>query len=321
MAFELRRTESVSDGLRRLARKQLRSARARLGRADPPSVEAVHDARKSLKKVRAIVRLIDADTGRAVGASGKRLRSVSRKLAELRDADVMLECLSTLRRKYPEILSEHTFARVRRQLRAYTQKVARDGARDGTWRKIDRKLRTVRKKAKRWRPLHRGFGALAAGIRGAHRRGRQAMARARRRGRAADFHEWRREMKTLWYALRLIERSSPDVRRQVTVLRRAETWLGDDHNMVVLCERLSKDPSLIGPIDLKRLQCAVDAYQRQLREKTLSATRRIYAATSGAFVRRIRRAWKAWHRQVITDDANPTRASSASAADRRHAAP
>ena len=124
------------------------------------------------------------------------------------------------------------------------------------------------------------------------------MARARRRGRSADFHAWRRKMKTLWYELRLVERSGADVRRQVRVLRRAERWLGDDHNVVVLCERLSGDASLIGPIDLKRLQCAADAYQRQLRKKALSATRGIYAATSGAFVRRIKRAWKAWHRQT-----------------------
>jgi len=297
MAYQLRRTESIADGLRRLARKELRSARARLRRALPPSVEAVHEARKSVKKVRTIVHLIDADAGRALDASGTRLRAVNRKLSQLRDADVMLECLSTLRREFPEALSEHTFARVRRQLVAHVQKIARDDARDGTWKKVDRKLRTLRRNAKRWRPRHRGFGALAPGIRSTHRRGRKALARARQRRRAADFHEWRQEMKTLWYELRLVERSSADVRRDVRALHRAETWLGDDHNVAVLCEQLSRDPSLKGQIDLKRLQSAADAYQHRLREKAMSSARGIYTMTSGTFVRRIKRAWKAWHRE------------------------
>lgn len=297
MAYRLRRSESVADELRRLARKELRSARIRLRRAHPPSVEAVHEARKSVKKVRAIQIVIDADGGRGLDASAKRLRAVNRRLSTVRDADVLLESLATLRQKYPQVLSEHTFARVRRRLLEHADEVKSTAARDGTWKKVDRALRAVRKRAKRWRPSHRGFGALAPGMRRAHRRGRKAMARANERRRAADFHEWRQEMKTLWYQLRLVEGSSRDLQRDVRTLHRAETWLGDDHNIAVLCAELSRDPSLAhGQIDMKRLQCAADAYQRRLREKAVASARGIYDTVSSAYVRRIRRAWRVWHR-------------------------
>src|SRR5262245_14349822 len=290
MAFRLRKTESVAEGLRRLARKELRSARVRLRRAHPPSVEAVHEARKSVKKVRAIERVIADDGGRRLDDSGKRLRSASRRLSALRDADVMVESLAMLRQKYPQVLSEHTFALVRRRLLAHAANVSDAAAHDGTWKKVDRTLRAVRKCAKRWRPSHRGFGALAPGIQSTHRRGREALARAQRRGRAADFHEWRQEMKTLWYELRLVEGSSAAVRRDVRALHHAETWLGDDHNLAVLCAELFEDHSLAhGQIDTKRLQCAADAHQRHLREKAIAQVVAMYNVTSGAFMRRVRR--------------------------------
>jgi CHAD domain-containing protein len=297
MAFRLRRTESVEDGLKRLARKALRSARIRLRRARPPSVEAVHEARKSIKKVRAIGYAIDADAGRGLDDSEKRLRRVNRKLSKLRDADVIVESLTTLRHKYPRVLSEHTFGRVRRRLLRRARQVADTTEHDRTWKKADRTLRAVRRRAKRWRPSHGGFTALAAGIRSAHQRGRKALARAQQSRRAAHFHEWRQEMKTLWYQLRLVEGSGVAVRRDVQALRRAETWLGDDHNMAVLCAELLDDVSTTdGALDVTRLRCAVDAYQRQLRDMAISQVRAIYGLTSGAYVRRVSRAWKAWHR-------------------------
>jgi hypothetical protein len=138
------------------------------------------------------------------------------------------------------------------------------------------------------------------------------MARARRRQRAADFHEWRKEVKALWYQLRLVEGSSHGMRRDVQALRRAETWLGDDHNIVVLCAQLSSDASLgRSQIDVKRLQCTADEYQRRLREKSIAKARAIYAIRSGVYLRRIKRAWKAWHRQQRTRRRSSARRSAA----------
>ena len=41
------------------------------------------------------------------------------------------------------------------------------------------------------------------------------------------FHEWRKRIKTLWYALRLLEQRVP-MDPQLTELKRLEEWLGDD---------------------------------------------------------------------------------------------
>jgi len=297
MAFRLRPRESIKRGLRRLATKELQSARDALRQTAPPRDDAIHEARKSVKKVRAIVQLLEADGGSGLNDSQTRLQRVNRALSRLRDADAMGEILAKLRSKDARLVSEHTFARVRRRLSSHKREAMEAADREGTWKKVEKHLRKARQAAKGWRPGHRGFGALASGIHALHRSGRKALARARKREGAADFHEWRKQIKALWYELRLLEGCTRTIRRDVDALHRAETWLGDDHNVVVLCAELSKDASVCrGLIDLDRLRLVADRYQCELRKKAIASTRRIYARKSRQYVRTVKRAWKLWRR-------------------------
>jgi hypothetical protein len=119
------------------------------------------------------------------------------------------------------------------------------------------------------------------------------MARAEKRQRAADFHAWRKQVKALWYELRLLEGSAPRVRPDVQALHRAEEWLGDEHNVVVLCAELAKDAPRGGSrIDLDRVRLAGDRYQSELRTKAFAITKRIYAQNPREFANAIRREWE-----------------------------
>jgi CHAD domain-containing protein len=293
MAFQLRPDESVTHGFRRVARKELERARDELRKARPPHDEAIHEARKSVKKVRAILQLIDDDGGSGLGGSAKRLRSVNRTLSDLRDADVMIETLAGLRTRHPKLFSEHTFARVRHDLVDRKREATKTAGRNGDWKSVDRKLRTARQQAKRWAPAHHQSGALRRGIQGAHRRGRKAMTRAKAQQQASDFHAWRKEIKALWYALRLVEHNDSGLRRDIRALHRAETLLGDDHNLVVLCEQLASDITVCrGPVDIDRLRLMADRDQCRLREQAIDRVQHIYERRSGAYARAIARGWK-----------------------------
>src|SRR5262245_10740438 len=222
MAFRLRPQESVARGLQRLAKKELGAARGHMNRTVRPRDEDVHEARKSVKKVRAIVEVIVADDGRGLAGCQKKLRKVNRTLSRLRDAEAMIEILSKLEEKHSQALDEHTYGRIRRHLATHKREVAAAAHDEGAWKTVERALRKLRKQAKRWRPAHRGFAALAAGIDVTYRRGRKALRRVREHARADDFHEWRKQMKALWYQLRLVEACYTGIRRDVSVLHDAE---------------------------------------------------------------------------------------------------
>ena len=308
MAFRLRPGESVSRGLRRLAKKELLSAHDELRKTNPPHDESIHEARKSIKKVRAVMELIAADQGRGLAGCQKRVRKVNRTLSGLRDADAMLAVLTKLRNRYRRLFDEHTFARLRRRLSSHKKAAMKAAQDDGAWKTVDRELRKLRTKAKRWQPTHRRFGALEEGIQVTYRRGRKAFARAREKQGAAEFHEWRKQIKALWYQLRLVERCSPGIGKDVRVLHQAETLLGEDHNVVVLCEELSKDASLCDVASLRR---AADRYECALRQKAIASAVRVYASRPGNYVRRVRDAWKRWHRRRETVEHARTRRAAA----------
>jgi CHAD domain-containing protein len=296
MPFRLRSTESIADGLRRLAREELRSITTHLDGAAPPRDDTIHEIRKSVKKTRAILHVVGADHGRGLAKSAKRLHAINCRLSALRDADVMLETLQTLRIKDRGILNGRCFARVHRRLSSHQQSVMKAARRKETWQRVGQSVRKIRQDAKQWKPTHRQFGSLAASIRLAHQRGRTAMAHARKSQRAADFHEWRKQIKALWYELRLVEGSGPRIRRDVTALHRAEAWLGNEHNVVVLCDELSKDvPQGDSRIDLDRVRLVGDRYQCELRTKALASTKRIYERAPREYANSVRREWKRWY--------------------------
>ena len=292
MAFRLDPDESVTHGFRRLARKELSKTRNELRRARPPSGEAIHEARKSLKKARAILQLIDDDGGKALDSSDGRLRSINGLLSGLRDADVLSETLVRLRKKNPQVITGRTFARLRRALAERRRAARKTANRPGEWKAVGRRLRTVRRRAADWKPAHHSRGTLTHSIRAVHRRGRKARTRARKRHQASDFHAWRKEIKSLWYALRLVAATDADVRRDARALHEAETLLGNDHNLVVLCEELSRTLTACNvATDLDRLRLAADREQCRLREKAVARVKSIYGRRSGAYARHVAEAW------------------------------
>jgi CHAD domain-containing protein len=299
VSFELKPREQVDRGLRRLARKELRAARRVLDETHPPTPDGIHEARKSLKKVSAIAGLIDADGGRGVDAAAKRLRKIGRKLSRVRDADAMFEIVTKLHRSAPRLMDAQSLKALRAWLVSQRRAVLAAAGKKNRWQRLDEDLRALRRKAKSWQPSHRAFGALSRGVADSLRCGKKALAKAATRRRADDFHRWRKEIKRLWYELRLIERADARVARDVRALHRAETWLGDDHNVVVLCAALSRNGS--GPgrsINIERLKAAADLYHDRARRKAIVAVRHIYTRKPGQYLRGLKRTWRAWkHRQ------------------------
>jgi CHAD domain-containing protein len=299
VSFELKRREQVNSGLRRLVRQQLRAARRELDAKHPPTPDAIHEARKSLKKVRAILALIDADSGRGIGRAKKRLRKIGRTLSRLRDADAMVEIAEKLHRNTPLQLDAKSLKTLRTWLSEQRRAAIAAADNKNAWDKLDDKLRTLRRKAKGWKPTHRAFGALSHGITASHQRGKKALARATKRRRADDFHRRRKQIKSLWYELRLLEGAGPLVTRDIRALHQAETWLGDDHNVVVLCAALAHDGSGdAAPISVAQLKAAADQYHAQMRHKAITSVRHIYIRKSGRYLRDLKRASSTWrHRQ------------------------
>ena len=75
------------------------------------------------------------------------------------------------------------------------------------------------------------------GIENTYRAGRAALARVRKNPRPENLHELRKRVKDHWYHIRLLESLWTGVMSAYEKsLKDLETWLGNDHNLVVLRE-------------------------------------------------------------------------------------
>src|ERR1700730_2562064 len=113
MAYRLKSKESVPEGIKRVVKEELEAGSHQLnGKSRANRDEAVHEARKSVKKVRAVLRLMRPELNGTYDAQTRRLRAVGRKLSEFRDA----ETFDNLKKKYRNDLKEHSLDSIRRRL-------------------------------------------------------------------------------------------------------------------------------------------------------------------------------------------------------------
>lgn len=279
MAFRLRPDESVSRGLKRVVRKELRKAIDQL-RGMHASDEVVHEARKSIKKTRAVLQLVGDEIG--AGRAEKQLRRAARSLAPLRDAEALVATAQALCRHQPRALSVQTCESIRERMR---EKKARIGGRRQAIHRAVVSLKRARRSTKQWKWSSLAFSDFEADIRDSYKKARSAMRKARAGTSAVHFHNWRKRVKTLWYALRLLPRHVQPLSRRLNGLERLETWLGDDHNLMVLRGQLVPNAHIKGRVRLKQL--AHDR-QLQLRRKALRLGARQFGDAPKAFARSLR---------------------------------
>lgn len=273
-AFAFANSEPVDAEARRLAKEgaarvlsAIESARAHGDQAE----RLIHDARRMLKRLRALVRLMSGDR-----ALRDLLRDAGRSLAAARDAAVML-------RTFDGIVGEDPGAhRVRSRLLR-----ARKEAEQGTGDEALAKVRAFADAIDEWKVGH-GWEAIEPGLRRSYRDGRRALADARDKGDADALHTLRRRCKDLQYQLALLRNVWPPVLRGYgEATRELGQLLGDDHDLAVLREELTRRVADPGAWTKR-----IDKRRRALQEKIFPLATKIYFDPPSEFVARFAAWWR-----------------------------
>ncbi len=265
---------------------QLRKAE-RSPHSESGVTQAVHEVRKSFKKVRAALRLLRADLGDDVYQDENGcFRDAARPLAEVRDADMLVEVFDVLSRLLADQVDAACVEKMRDVLVA---------KRHDAFRRIldeDRALPRVAEIAERalarvpeWRIEPEPWASLLQGLRRAYRAGRRAMVRARARSRMEDLHEWRKQAKYLRHQHQILEASwskcETDRADRLHVLSRL---LGEDHDLAVLRQTLAANPSAYGGhASLKQMFAILDARRAELEEQAFELGRSLYDTSPRVF--------------------------------------
>lgn len=293
MAYRLSLDDEIAASVRRCALEELEGAATRLehDRASDP-VGAVHGARKSLKKTRALLRLVRSDIGeRTYRRENQAMAEAGRAIAGTRDADVMVIALDGLAERYVGRLPDATFAELRGLLQeaAVAARAPASGAKPDA---VAGTLRAIAGGVEGW-PLERcDRSTLAQGAAAAYRRGRKERSRAARDPSTERLHEWRKRIKDLWYHHRLLEEAWPELMgAYATDLRALSERLGDDHDLALLAGRLTEPggPLAAARAELEPVAELVADRRAELIGDAHRLAARLYAERPGAFADRVER--------------------------------
>jgi len=261
---------------------------------------AVHDARKSLRRARALVDwlrpLIDEEAGDTLAA---RLRDARRRLGLARDGAVLLPALTSAWLEGPAAPSAGggRLAAVRADLAPLMALwgsmraggVALFAGDAAGYRALDAELRRARTdlRALRW---HRDDGALLGrGLDRLHRRAVAAGRDALERPDAAALHRARRRWKALAEVVRWLRPAWPrPIGAWLDEVDEVTDMLGEAHDQVLLRERLAVVGTAVGAALAARVLAGSERRSERLARAALPTLARLVAEPTGAFVARHR---------------------------------
>lgn len=297
-SYQLARDEELAAGLTRVAAGRAEKALERLRESNTGEAEtadAVHGARKDMKKLRTVLRLLRDELGsKLYKQDNARFRDAARALSETRDAEVKLETLDALAEREDALPAEAVESW--RKILDRDREAATNAARDEpavaeAISLIEEGIEAIRN----WELDGDSWELIDAATARTYRRGRRALKAAAKRRGEGDFHEWRKRAKDLWYELRLLSCAwSGPLEATADEAHNLADLLGDHHDLAVLREDLRERN--LGEGETVALEAAIGRRQEELAAEALPLGRRLYAERPKDFSRRMRWYWMAWQR-------------------------
>lgn len=297
MGFSLEQREGLATGLRRIFDEELAKAIDSLqGRGPTDRDAAVHDARKRLKKARAVVRLARYDVGPdAQRVETTALGDAARALSGVRDAHVLLETLAALEEHAGGALPAAAVGELRAALERRRDELHAAALEDGDAAgEVVAQITPRRERAREWSLNDEEIGSVAKGLRRIYRRGRAAMEAAFKEGDDESWHDWRKRVKDLWYALRILEPIAPaQLKGMVAEADELSDVLGDHNDVAVLRGAVTEHAGALPDGQLELVHAALDRRRDELRLAAFPLGRRLYAEAPKRFTRRLGAYWSA----------------------------
>lgn len=294
MAYRLKLKEPLTKGVRRIASEQLGNAAARLEGASDREM-AVHEARKSLKRTRALMRLVRPGLGDAnFRKANARLRDIARGLSAARDRDVVRALLSGLSTAKPSVAkaASHLLA----ELDTARPHVNGSGAPARNVAEALREIGAMRREIGDIALHPANFETIVAGLTKSHRAGRKALAKALENPDEEEtLHELRKSAQAYWRQMILIQHAWPEAcLARAAAAKLVADLLGHDHDIALL------EGVLAGP-EGQKLTAAerrtLDRYcsvrHRELRAEALPKAQLLFIERSEQLGARMRDLWDA----------------------------
>ncbi|MER8832727.1 CHAD domain-containing protein [Mesorhizobium sp. M0909] len=257
MSFRIDPHMSLSGEIRRILAEEIGKALVHLDAARDRPEQGLHNCRKRLKNVRALLRLVRSGDETFCETENQCYRQVAALLAGPREATALVETIDRLAASFPEQSAGGGLDAVRDRLVARLHELhggaGLDTAIGAAIAACEEGVGRIDKLALPDQP-EQAADVLAEGARATLRRARKALDKAASRGEADDFHDLRKAAKTHGMHLSLLGRLWPTpIKARRKAVDELGERLGELHDVFVMRALLDAEDQPLGPPEDTRL--------------------------------------------------------------------
>ncbi|MCP9231168.1 CHAD domain-containing protein [Mesorhizobium sp. LMG 17147] len=257
MSFRIDPHMSLTGEVRRILAEEIGKALVHLDAARDRPEQGLHNCRKRLKNVRALLRLVRSGDETFCVTENECYRQVAALLAGPREATALVETIDRLAASFPEQSAGGGLDAVRDRLVARQHELhggaGLDAAIGAAIAACEQGVGRIDKLALPDQP-EQAADVLAEGARATLRRARKALDKAASRGEADDFHDLRKAAKTHGMHLSLLGRLWPTpIKARRKAVDELGERLGELHDVFVMRALLDAEDQPLGPPEDTRL--------------------------------------------------------------------
>ena len=288
MSFRIKTHGRIGASLKRVADEEIAAAGKELQSLESEGMaDAVHEARKHFKKMRALVQLLRAPLGaKAVRAEQKFYRALGRELQRVRDAQAQTITLQGLVERFFDTRRPPLVAAAGRLLADEEERACRAIIKNDVASNVIASLGNARLRVDAWKLDDFRWKDLRAALRRSYRRARDAWRHASAETEPRALHDWRRRTKDLFYHATLCHGIAPDSMDElVGELDVLSEFLGNDHDLVVLRTLLERHPGEIPPGHARNAFFKIIALRRkELLDAAFDLAGRVFVESPREFI-------------------------------------
>jgi CHAD domain-containing protein len=197
--------------------------------------ERVHDIRVAGKRARAILRLIEPETGPAAKKLHERIRRVSHSLTKARDGEIVCQTIEKLSKGNPKLL------------KAAPRSIPFPAGTE--LRKLSEELRRIGGDIASLASAEATGPKMRLGLRKTFGRVKKLYSKCRKGGKPASFHKWRKRSKDLLYQIEtLAPEPSKREKKWIACLKALSDSLGEMHDLTLTLAVLGTRRSKVGKL-------------------------------------------------------------------------
>jgi len=282
MGYHIEKGESLATAFGRIAAEEIDLAMAQSRRLHRG--EAVHNARKALKRLRALLRSLRvAFPKKLFRAENRHIAATCRRISPLRDVHVQLRTLGKLKAAASPA-GDHIRRQLLRQQSSFIRRIP-------ALRKTVRALLDVSRQSLASWPLRKATAEdLASGLKRIYKQGREAFKTARKSPTPGHLHAWRKKTKSLGYGLEMIKNlGSGELSKMIRSSDILTEALGDDQDLFMVLRALDKEHRSNPASDFNRLANRISLKRAKRQKRAFKLGEKVYGEKSGGFEKRLDR--------------------------------